>query len=137
MKRKRTIMRTNDWLHNARGEWFVIAQAALMLAVLGAPKLDARGISWPAVSGAVGGLLCIVGLGFVVVGSLALGPNLSPFPKPKEDGILIERGIFSVVRHPIYGGFSLFAFGWSLIWSSIAALIAALVLVLFFDIKAR
>jgi protein-S-isoprenylcysteine O-methyltransferase Ste14 len=129
-------MSTSDWLRNARGEWFVIAQAVLILAVLVAPKLDGRNVFLSGIS-AAGGLLCIVGMGFVVLGSIALGRNLSPFPKPKENGSLVESGIFSVVRHPIYSGFSLAAFGWSLIWNSIAALVAALLLVAFFDIKAR
>ena len=52
-------------------------------------------------------------------------------------GTLVESGIFSVVRHPIYSGLSLAAFGWSLIWNSIAALVATLLLLSFFDIKAR
>jgi protein-S-isoprenylcysteine O-methyltransferase Ste14 len=82
-------------------------------------------------------LLCVVGSGFVVLGSVALGRNLTPFPKPTEDGSLVERRIFSVVRHPIYSGFTLFAFGWGLVWNSSATLIAALVLLFFFDIKAR
>jgi len=130
-------MSRSDWLRNARGEWFVIAQTALMLAVLVAPKLDGRNVFWTGITGAAGGPLCIVGLGFVVLGSIALGRNLSPFPKPKEKGTLVESGIFSVVRHPIYSGFSLAAFGWSLLWNSIATLIAALLLLAFFDIKAR
>ena len=130
-------MSTSDWLRNTRGEWFVIAQAALLLAVVVAPKLDGRSVSWSGLADAAGGLLCIAGLGFVVLGSIALGRNLSPFPKPKEKGTLVESEIFSIVRHPIYTGFSLFAFGWSLVWNSIAALIAALVLLVFFDIKAR
>ena len=109
-------MRTSDWLRNARGEWFVLAQTALMLAVLVAPKLDGRNAFRSRISGAAGGLLCIGGLGFAVLGSIALGRNLSPFPKPKEKGTLVESGIFSVVRHPIYSGLSLAAFGWSLIW---------------------
>ena len=41
------------------------------------------------------------------------------------------------MRHPIYSGLSLAAFGWSLIWNSIAALVATLLLLAFFDIKAR
>lgn len=130
-------MRTSDWLRNARGEWFVLAQTALMLAVLVAPKLDGRDAFRSRISGAAGGLLCIGGLGFAALGSITLGRNLSPFPKPKEEGTLVESGIFSVVRHPIYSGLSLAAFGWSLIWNSIAALVAALMLLAFFDIKAR
>jgi protein-S-isoprenylcysteine O-methyltransferase Ste14 len=136
-RKKEKNMSTSDWLRNERGEWFVIVQTALMLAVLVASKLDGRKAFWSGISAAVGGLLCIVGLGFVVLGSIALGRNLSPFPKPKEKGTLVESGIFSVVRHPIYSGFSLAAFGWGLIWNSIAALVAALLLLAFFDIKAR
>ena len=135
--KKEKNMSASDWLRNTRGEWFVIAQTALMLAVLVAPKLEGRNVFWSGITGAAGGLLCIVGLGFVVLGSIALGRNLSPFPKPKEKGTLVESGIFSVVRHPIYSGFSLAAFGWSVLWNSIAALIAALLLLAFFDIKAR
>ena len=115
----------------------MLAQTALMLAVLVAPKLDRRKVFRSGISGAAGGLLCVAGLGFAVLGSIALGRNLSPFPKPKEKATLVESGIFSVVRHPIYGGFSLAAFGWSLLWNSIATLIAALLLLAFFDIKAR
>jgi Putative protein-S-isoprenylcysteine methyltransferase len=99
----------------------VIAQTALMLAVLVAPKLEGRNVFWSGITGAAGRLLCIVGLGFVVLGSIALGRNLSPFPKPKRTGTLVESGIFSVVRHPIYSGFSLAAFGWSVLWNSMAA----------------
>jgi protein-S-isoprenylcysteine O-methyltransferase Ste14 len=130
-------VKAGDWLRNTRGEWFVVAQVALMLAVLGAPKLDARSVSWSALTAAAGVLLCSIGLGFVVLGSMALGRNLSPFPKPIEGGTLVENGPFSVVRHPIYGGFSLAAFGWSLVWSSIATLTFALLLLIVFDLKAR
>ena len=104
----------------------MLAQTALMLAVLVAPKLDGRNALRSRISGAAGGLLCVVGLGFAVLGSIALGRNLSPFPKPKAKGTLVESGIFSVVRHPIYSGLSLAAFGWSLIWNSITALVVAL-----------
>ena len=116
----------------------MIGQAAIMLAVLVAPKLDGKGISWSSITEVVAGLLCTVGLGIVVLGAIALGRrNVSPFPKPRENGILIESGIFSVVRHPIYTGFSLAAFGWSLMWNSIAAFLAAILLLAFFAIKAR
>ncbi|MBV9297946.1 MAG: hypothetical protein JO066_03145 [Verrucomicrobia bacterium] len=93
-------MSARDWLHNTRGEWFVIVQTALMLAVLVSPKLDGRNVFWSDMTRAAGGLLCIVGLGFIVLGSIALGRNLSPFPKPKEKATWVESGIFSVVRHP-------------------------------------
>jgi protein-S-isoprenylcysteine O-methyltransferase Ste14 len=131
-------MSATGWVRNRRGEWYVIGQAVLIGVVLAAPSLEARGYAWSGLGGAAGAALVIVGLGSVVLGSIALGGrNLSPFPRPKDDGALVERGIFSVVRHPIYAGFSLAAFGWSLMWSSVAAFAAALVLLAFFDIKAR
>lgn len=131
-------MNKNNWLHNLRGEWYVIGQTVLMLAVLFAPQLDGHTPIRFDIAAIAGGALCLVGLvGFVVLGSIGLGRNLSAFPKPKDDATLVKSGIFSVVRHPIYSGFILFAFGWSLMWGSIATLIAALALLVFFDIKAR
>jgi protein-S-isoprenylcysteine O-methyltransferase Ste14 len=133
-----TSIKKRNMARNARGEWFVIGQAACMVAVLVAPKLDGEGVSWSSITAVVAGLVCTVGLGIVVLGAIALGRrNMSPFPKPRENGILIESGIFSVVRHPIYTGFSLAAFGWSLMWNSIAAFLGAILLLVFFDIKAR
>jgi protein-S-isoprenylcysteine O-methyltransferase Ste14 len=135
-------MSGSSWLHNTRGEWYVVAQAVFLPAALLAPILDARvrdqSVSWPAFTVALGGLLCAVGVVIVVLGSIALGRrNVSPFPRPKEGGGLVETGIFSVVRHPIYSGFTFFGFGWGFAWNSLAALIAALALLVFFDIKAR
>lgn len=134
-------MSVGSWLQNARGEWYVIGQTALMLLVLLGPMLEPgstdRGMS---LSGAdiAGGLLCIAGLVFVALGSVALGRNsLSAFPKPRDSANLVESGVFSVVRHPIYTGLSLCAFGWSLLHGSVLSLICTLALVAFFDIKAR
>lgn len=42
-----------------------------------------------------------------------------------------------MIRHPIYTGLSLCAFGWSLLHGSVLSLICTLALVVFFDIKAR
>jgi protein-S-isoprenylcysteine O-methyltransferase Ste14 len=128
-------MSTRDWLSNQRGEWYVVAQAVLLTAALLAPILDGRlGTGIPLAAGVV---LCLTGLAFVVIGSIRLGPNLSPFPKPRPDGRLVREGIFSLVRHPIYSGFIVLTLGWGLVWTSVAALIGALILLAFFDIKAR
>jgi protein-S-isoprenylcysteine O-methyltransferase Ste14 len=128
-------MSRRDWLSNRRGEWYVVAQAVLMTAALLVPILDGRLGTGIAV--AVGGALCLTGLAFAVIGSIRLGRNLSPFPKPRGDSRLVREGIFSLVRHPIYSGFILFTLGWSLVWSSLTAFIGALILLAFFDIKAR
>lgn len=135
-------MSGTGWLRNARGEWYVVAQAVLFAAVVVAPMLDGRAVGQgdllSDVNVIAGGALVVVGLACLVLGSVGLGRrNLSPFPRPREGSSLVETGIFSVVRHPIYTGLSLCAFGWSLASHSIAAFIAAVVLLVFFDFKAR
>ncbi len=123
---------------SGRGEFWVILQLALLTALVFAPSLAAETWSAPlaeaarllgALIGALGGL--IVGLA-----ALYLGRNLTIFPKPKPDGFLTARGIYRIVRHPMYCGVILVAFGWSLWQTSLAALALSLALCLFFDRKA-
>ena len=132
-------MNTKNWLHNSRGEWYVIGQALLSLAFLFAPRLDGRTPTRLDIAVIAGGVLFIIGLGFIVVGTIGLGRgnSLSAFPKPRDNASLVTSGVFSIVRHPIYSGFIFLALGWSLLWSSVAAFVAALALLIFFDIKAR
>jgi protein-S-isoprenylcysteine O-methyltransferase Ste14 len=131
-------MSGTDWLRNERGEWYVAAQAGLMAAVLAAPLLDGRAsFSWSDMTVIAGGTIIALGSVFMILGSVGLGRNLSPFPKPKDISSLVETGVFAIVRHPIYTGITLCAIGWSLASQSIAAFVVALVLLLFFDFKAR
>lgn len=131
-------MSATDWLRNERGEWYVAAQAGLMVAVLAAPMLDSRAsASWSDINVITGGIFVILGLAFAILGSVGLGRNLSPFPKPKDTSSLVETGVFAIVRHPIYTGITLCAVGWSLVSHSVAAFVAALALLAFFDFKAR
>lgn len=124
-------------MRNTRGEWYVIAQAAIMLLVLFAPRLDGTSPSMSAAATLFGASLCLVGLMFVVLGSLSLGRSLSPFPRPRDDGRLVDTGVFSLVRHPIYTGLTVLALGWSALWMSVAALAATVTLFAFFDLKSR
>ena len=49
------------------------------------------------------GYLIIIIASFILLLAIKdLGSNLSPFPKPKDNGTLITRGIYSYVRHPMY-----------------------------------
>ena len=123
---------------NGKGVWYVVVQTVLTLAALLAPVLGARSDSWPGAVAVVGGLLTVAGVGIVVIASVALGQrSLSAFPKPKDGAILVQHGIFAVIRHPIYTGLTLFVLGWGLAWSSIVTVAGALVLLVFFDVKAR
>lgn len=49
----------------------------------------------------------------------------------------MEAGAYSLVRHPIYSGLILAAFGWALLRGSPLGLIYGVVLLVFFDLKAR
>lgn len=89
-------------------------------------------------------LIQYTGFPFLVIGGifgtggvLSLGKNLTPFPRPKESGSLITRGIYQCVRHPIYTGVIFGTLGWSLIISNVIGLGFVVILFLFFDAKSR
>ena len=81
--------------------------------------------------------LLIFGAVLVFAGAIALGRNLTPYPKPSEKARLVQEGVFSVIRHPLYTGVMLMSFGWAQIWQSRPALLMAFALIPFFIAKAR
>ncbi|MCC7445876.1 MAG: isoprenylcysteine carboxylmethyltransferase family protein [Anaerolineae bacterium] len=124
-----------------RGAEWVAVQIGLMVTIwLISP--DIAGLpAWPeplrTISLIAGLLIGFFGVGLIMVGALNLGTNLSVFPRPVDDGALVQTGLYGIVRHPIYSGVILSALGWSLFRASIPALILTVVLVVFFDQKAR
>jgi protein-S-isoprenylcysteine O-methyltransferase Ste14 len=124
----------SPWWKGARGEWWVIAQIALIASVLVLPP---AGPVWPralrllALSLGAGGLL------LVVLGAAALGSSLTIFPRPRTRGRLVREGIFGMVRHPIYGGVILLALAWAVWRMSLLHLGLAVIVALFFAAKAR
>ena len=119
-----------------RGEGWFIGQLVFLVAIGMAP-LE----TWPeplfTVGRGAGVVLVLAGL--VVAGRaiIDLGPNLTPFPRPRRAGELVERGVYGVLRHPIYGGLVLITVGWSLVRSSGVGLLLSLAFALFLDLKAR
>jgi protein-S-isoprenylcysteine O-methyltransferase Ste14 len=86
---------------------------------------------------AVGILLLGAGIVMAVRGVLDLGRALTPLPYPREDSELVVRGAYRLVRHPVYSGVIMGAFGWGLLTASPVALALAVVIVIFFDLKSR
>lgn len=121
-----------------RGEVWVILQLVLLTALVFTPSIAPEAWSAPVadVARVVGLLIGALGLLSVGVAALYLGRNLTIFPKPKPNGFMAARGIYSIVRHPMYCGVILCALGWSLWQTSTAALVVSLVLCIFFDRKA-
>ena len=82
-----------------------------------------------------GALVLIVAAVIAVAGVMALGRNLTPFPKPADHAELVRHGIYAKIRHPLYTAVILAGFGWALVWLSWPALMAAAALVPFFHAK--
>ena len=120
-----------------RGEGWVIAQGVLLLAAAVAPKRGA----WPAgirrLAKVVGAPVALAGAGLTAAGFRALGENLTPLPRPKEHGTLVQSGVYGAVRHPIYGGLILGTVGAGLLTGNTARTLLGLALTVFFGAKAR
>lgn len=129
------------WWKNSRGEWYVVLQVVLIVAVAAAPlvfgaKPDLPG-GWHTAALLFGGFLGGIGLVLMVAGLLALGRYLSPLPHPVDGAPLIEDGVYGLVRHPIYSGLVIATVGWAVLNISLITLACGLVLFVFFDIKSR
>lgn len=129
----------NSKTDTSRGEWWVVIQLLLFGAIALAPRYLPDVSIWPAwlQTG-----VTPIGIGAIFVGILlagggvfSLGNNLSPFPRPKDDSEFVKRGVYRIVRHPIYSGLLFLALGWSLLQTSTAALVLTIVLGFFFDRK--
>jgi protein-S-isoprenylcysteine O-methyltransferase Ste14 len=120
----------------SRGEGWVALQIVL-LATAGAAALirPAWGGVALAVSALVGVVLIVAGGILVIRGAVDLRDALTPLPYPRDDARLVETGIYARVRHPIYGGVILGAFGWALLTASAVALVLAAVIAGFFALK--
>ena len=124
-----------------RGEGWVLVQFVLLGGIVLAGLAGLPGAGW---SGAI--RIAQVGLGSLAIGFgallalggvIALGRSLSPFPSPTEANRLVESGVYRYVRHPVYAGIVLASFGWGLVAGSLLAIALALLLLGWFDLKAR
>ena len=119
------------------GEGWVLIQGVLL--VLVAMAGWSLGPDWSGplrLAGAVVGMVLLVG-GIVQAlrGAVELGGALTPLPRPRDDAELVETGAYASVRHPIYGGLILAAFGWALVQASIVTVALAVVLATFLTVK--
>jgi len=121
-----------------RGEGWVLIQFILLglIAIAGTtgPAWDGPARTISAVAG-----LVLLGLGTILAGSglFGLRHSITALPHPRADGRLVAHGAYRLVRHPIYGGIILGALGWGLLTAAPAAILAAFVLLGFFDLKSR
>lgn len=118
-----------------RGEGWFVLQMVLFAVILLAPRIP-PGLYplWVRLLGLA--MLAFGGL-WGVWGMLALGRNLTPFPRPIEGGALVTAGPYRFVRHPIYSGLIFGTLGWALFRSNLIGVGLALLLFVFFDLKSR
>ncbi len=116
-----------------RGGGWVAGQCFLFACLLGLAVLyPGTGLAaWRC----AGLIVLVVAAAVAVTGALALGRNLTPFPKPTDHAKLVQHGIYAKIRHPLYTSVILAGFGWALVWLSWPALLAAVALVPFFHAK--
>lgn len=124
-----------------RGEGWVIGQFVL-IALVGA--LGLRDRPRRPIGRALAAPLTLAGLASISVGAFVavrgaqdLGANLTPMPRPLPDAELVETGMYRRIRHPLYAAVLLLTAGWAAVTQSVRALVAAGVLAVWLDTKAR
>lgn len=122
------------WWRGARGEWFFVVQVVLMALVFFGPR---GSIPSPRAWRVFGDVLMVAGCALLVVGGLSLGRALTPLPFPKDGTKLRQTGLYSLVRHPMYSGGILLAFGWALHVAGWLTLGYAAALFVLLDLKSR
>jgi protein-S-isoprenylcysteine O-methyltransferase Ste14 len=135
------IMSQTQWWKGKYGEWYLVAQVALIVLVFFGPRNFPRSPIWIApftwLGSIVGGILLPAGVILITLAIFRIGSNLTALPYPKEQGTLIETGPYQLVRHPMYCGLILIAFGWVFLIHSWLTLGYAIILLVFFDFISR
>jgi protein-S-isoprenylcysteine O-methyltransferase Ste14 len=122
------------------GIGFVVVQAILLGILFFGPAHLNPDVSTEAPKGLLYWIGCsffILGTVIALIAAINLGKNLTPLPKPKENVVLIQRGLYRFVRHPIYFGVIVLSIGWGLIQQSTLVWLYVLMIAIFFDIKSR
>ncbi len=91
----------------------------------------------PAIMKYAGLFFLILGGVFTILSVFSLKKNLTPSPKPREEGTLITSGLYGVVRHPAYSSILLAVLGVSLLLDDSIRLTLTAILLIFFDVKSR
>ncbi|MBK1724665.1 methyltransferase family protein [Thiocystis violacea] len=128
-------------LKGKRGEYLVVLQFVLFFAFIITPAwnpLATQGVMeaiaplrWGALA-----LFGLVALAFGGLGSMHIRDYLTPLPYPVDHSQLVQHGVYSLVRHPLYSSQLFAAFGWTLYSLSLTHLAILAVGFFFFDYKA-
>lgn len=121
---------------NRRGEWWLIAQLALIAAHL-LPAEPTLAMVWPLALRILGWATFTLGLVLAAQAFCNLGPSLTPLPEPMPGAALITSGAYGRCRHPLYQAILVCSFGVVLALGSLLHLALLLALALVLRSKAR
>jgi protein-S-isoprenylcysteine O-methyltransferase Ste14 len=120
-----------------RGEGWVLVQGILLVLVAAAGW--SLGAGWPGplrLAGVlVGSALMFCGVALALRAATDMGTVITPLPKPRQDGHLVDTGAFAIVRHPVYAGLILVGLGWGVVMASAMAIVLTALLAAFFYLK--
>ena len=127
------------WLDNRHGEWWLLAQLALIAAHLLPPwpAPGSWGYAWPLPIALAGALTFLLGLLLAAQAFWRLGPSLTPLPDPKPGAALVTSGAYGRCRHPLYQAVLLCSLGVSVALGSLLHLGLLLALCAVLGGKAR
>ena len=116
---------------------FLFVGIQVVLFVLYVLEFNLLRVHAHAIISGTGLIAFILGALVVIIALLQLNTNLSPFPSPKASTTLIKTGLYKFIRHPIYTGILLTAFGFALYTESLYKIIISLGLYFLFYYKSK
>ncbi len=121
---------------NKKDILFVTVQL-LLFVLYGLPlNLGGTVMLWPIIK-ASAIVITAVGVGIIGLSLLQLNKNLSPFPSPKQNGQLVQHGLYALIRHPIYTGILFSTIGYALYSGSAFKMVIGLLFYLLFFLKSN
>lgn len=114
-----------------RGEIITFLQIVICVLTL-FPPMRLQGLVYLAgvVGMVIGGVLCLWSV-------ICLGRSFSPLVTPRRNHALVTTGMYQYMRHPLYAGLLLLAFGLASISHSESRLLLAMLLYAILDYKAQ